>query len=69
VAEILSFVEVARARRRAQERRCTAECTRLIELNLRVALHDFAHGPAAERPVRARQVRQLAELLEYVSQA
>lgn len=62
----MSFADVLRARRRARERELTARCVQIIETNLRLTLHLFATGPEEERAVRARQMRQLAELLEYV---
>jgi hypothetical protein len=66
VAQIIPFEEVARSRRRDRARRETAECADIIEASLNLTLHLFATGPSDERPVRARQIRQLAELLEYV---
>ena len=39
----------------------------ILEANLQLALHVFATAPAEEKPIRARQLRQLAELLEYVT--
>ena len=39
---------------------------RILELNLRYAVAGFSAATEADRPVRARQIRQLAELLEYV---
>lgn len=67
MAEIISFGSRASARRRARERAATEACVRILEANLQLALHVFAAAPAAERPTRARQLRQLAELLEYVT--
>jgi hypothetical protein len=66
VARIIPFEEVARSRRRDRARRETEECAAIIEASLNLTLHRFATGPREERPVRARQIRQLAELLEYV---
>lgn len=40
-------------------------CVQILEANLRLVLHLFHTGPLEERPVRARQLRQLSELLEY----
>jgi hypothetical protein len=68
MAEIVSFADGLRARRRARERERTEQCIRIVEANIRLALHLFAIGPAAERPVRARQLRQLSELLEYMAE-
>jgi hypothetical protein len=67
VAEIISFEDVARARRRSAERETVAACVAIVEANLHLALRLFSSGPAAERPVRARQIRQLGEILEYMS--
>jgi hypothetical protein len=66
VARIIPFEEVARSRRRDRTRRETEECAQIIEASLNLTLHQFATGPRQDRPVRARQIRQLAELLEYV---
>jgi hypothetical protein len=66
MAEIIPFEEIARARRRAARRREAAECVEIVEANLRLTLELYSNGPGEERPVRARQLRQLAELLEYI---
>jgi hypothetical protein len=66
VARIIPFEEVVRARRRDRERREIAECVDILEQNLHLALRLFATAPQRDRPVRARQLRQLAEMLEYV---
>jgi hypothetical protein len=66
MAEVISFSDVVRARRRVRQQRETEACTHIIEANLRLALELFSTSPDSERPVRARQVRQLSELLEYV---
>jgi hypothetical protein len=67
MAEIVSFQDGLRARRRAREREYTEQCIRIVEANIRLTLQLFSMGPVAERPVRARQLRQLAELIEYMS--
>ncbi len=67
MAEIISIDDVARARRQAVERQTRERCIEIVEINLRLALHHFSHGPEGDRPVRARQMRQLAELLEYIT--
>jgi hypothetical protein len=67
MAEVISYKDVLRARRRARQQRETEACVRIIEANLRLALELFSSGPDVERPVRARQIRQLSELLEYVT--
>jgi hypothetical protein len=66
MAEVISLREVVRARRRAREREYTEACVEIIEANLRLALYLFSGGPPEEREVRSRQIRQLAQLLEYV---
>jgi hypothetical protein len=67
MAEIISFGSRASARRRAREQAATEACVRILEANLQLALHVFATAPEPEKPIRARQLRQLAELLEYVT--
>ena len=69
MADVISFRDIVRERRRARERATTEACVQLLEANLQLALHLFAGASADERPWRARQVRQLAELLEYVTRA
>ena len=69
MAEVISFSHVVRARRRARERAATEACIHILEANLRWTLHLFHTGPEGERAVRARQIRQLGELLEYVTRA
>lgn len=67
VAKIIFIDEAVRARRRAHERELTERCIEIVQLNLAFALAQFANGPESERPVRARQIRQLGEVLEYVT--
>lgn len=69
MADVISFADVVRLRRRARERATTEACIHLLEANLHYALHLFSTAPAAEREIRARQIRQLGELLEYVTRA
>jgi hypothetical protein len=69
MADVISFNAIVRERRRARERSATEGCIRLLEANLQLALHLFSSAAEAERPLRARQVRQLAELLEYITRA
>ena len=66
MAEVISFAEVVKARRRAHERETTAACIEIIAASLRMTLQLFSSAPPCERPVRARQARQLADLLEYL---
>lgn len=67
MAEIIPFEQRASARRRAREYATTEACVQLLEANIQMTLAVFAAAPAEERPLRARQLRQLAELLEYVT--
>jgi hypothetical protein len=66
VAQVISFAEVIAARRREQEREHVAACVEIVAASLHHAVQLFAAAPPMERPVRARQMRQLAELLEYL---
>ena len=66
MADIIHIEDVARARRRAHERDINERCIEILQVNLTLTLHQFSTGDEAERPVRARQLRQLGELLEYV---
>ena len=65
MAVVVPFQDIVRARRREQERACTARCIEIIEANLRLSLELFDAAPAEERPVYARRMRQLSALLEY----
>ena len=67
MAKIIFIDDAVRARRRAEEREVTERCIHIVQLNLTLALHRFAHGPEDERSVRARQIRQLGEVLEYMT--
>jgi hypothetical protein len=69
MAEVISFNDVVRARRRSREREHSLICVAIVEASLQHTLSLMASAPASERPVRARQVRQLAELLEYIVSA
>jgi hypothetical protein len=69
MADVISLPRVIRERRRARERAATEACIEILQANLQLTLHLFANGDAGERSVRARQMRQLAELLEYVTGA
>ena len=69
MADVISFSHVVSARRRARERAATEACIHILEANLRLALLLVNTGPSDERAVRARQIRQLGELLEYVTRA
>lgn len=69
MAEIISLPRAIRERRRARETAAAEACVQILEANLQLTLHLFSTGPAEERAVRARQIRQLGELLEYVTRA
>ena len=66
MAEVISLADLAAARRRARQQEHVASCIEVLQASLQETLRLFATAPARDRPVRARQVRQLAELLEYV---
>lgn len=66
MAEVIALSDLAAARRRAQRREHLANCIEILEGSLQETLRLFATAPADDRPIRARQVRQLAQLLEYV---
>lgn len=68
-ADVISFTQVVHDRRRARERATMEACVQILEANLRLALHLFSTAPASERPLRARQLRQMSELLEYAARA
>jgi hypothetical protein len=65
MAVIVSFQDIVRARRRQQERLYTERCIAIIESTIELALQMFDDADPAERPLYARRVRQLSELLEY----
>jgi hypothetical protein len=68
MAEIISFGSIASARRRARERVATEACVQILDANLQLAWQRFhAASDERERALRARQLRQIAELLEYVT--
>ena len=67
MAEIISFGSIASARRRVREREATEVCVQILEANLQLTLQLFRDASEAERGLRARQLRQIAELLEYVT--
>jgi len=67
VAEILSFRDGAVSVRRRRQQDLARRCAEIVELNLRLALELYAAAPPEEKRVRARQVRQLSELLEYLT--
>lgn len=62
---VVPFQDIVRARRRQRDHAYAARCIEVIEGTLRLALDRFGTAPPAERPLYARRVRQLSELLEY----
>ncbi len=68
MAVVIPFQEIVHARRRQQERACAERCIEIIESTLHLALHMLDTAAPAERPLYARRVRQLGELLEYAVQ-
>lgn len=69
MAEVISLAELAAARRRAQRQEHLATCVEILEESLHETLRLLAKAPLDDRTIRARQVRQLAEILEYVVRA
>ncbi len=65
MAVIVPFEDIVRSRRRQRERLYTEHCIALIQSTIELALQMFDDASPAERPVYARRVRQLSELLEY----
>ncbi|MBP1684362.1 MAG: hypothetical protein H6Q33_505 [Deltaproteobacteria bacterium] len=68
MAVVISFQEFARARRRQEERACAARCVEILESSLCLALFRLDTAPPEDRPLYAKRVRQLSELLEYAGQ-
>jgi hypothetical protein len=62
---VVPFQDIVRARRRRQQRACTERCIEIIESTLELAWEMFDTAPPVDRPIYARRVRQLSELLEY----
>ena len=69
MADVISFQDIVRSRRRRRQQELTERCIHVVELNLRLAMELYEAAPTVERPTRARHIRQLAELLEYASSA
>lgn len=65
---IIPLQDLLRARRRQQERACTERCIEIIESTLECTLEMFHTAPPEQRPLYARRVRQLSELLDYAVQ-
>jgi hypothetical protein len=62
---VIPFQEIVRARRRRREREHLQRCVDLIEVNLALAGCDFDAALPEERPVCARRVQLLSDLLAY----
>ena len=69
MADVIPFADLVRARRRDRERASAEHCVQLIELNLRLALEQFALASSDEQHLWARRLRVLSELLEYALRA
>ncbi len=69
MGEVVSFRDFAQTRRRRRQEEQMRECVRILELNLQLAFALYEIAPAEERPHRARQIRQLAEVLDYAVRA
>ncbi len=69
MAVVISFQDIVRARRRQQERAYTERCIEIIESTLHLALQMLDTAAPEDRPVYARRIRQLGELLEYAVRA
>lgn len=67
MAEVISFREGAVSVRRRRQQDLARRCGEIVELNLRLAVELYSLAPPAEKHVRAAHVRQLAELLEYLT--
>jgi len=68
MGEVVSFREFAQMRRRWQ-REQMRECVRILELNLQLAVALYEIAPTEERAHRARQIRRLAEVVDYALRA
>jgi len=68
MAVVISFKEFVRARRRHEERACTKRCVEILEASLCLALERLDTAAPEDRPVYAKRVRQLSELLAYAGQ-
>jgi hypothetical protein len=67
MAEIISFAEIQRARRRAQapERPSLERALEILRENLAAAARMLADAPAAQQPELLSRVEQLAALVRY----
>jgi hypothetical protein len=68
MAVVIPFQDIVRARRRQQERACTERCIEIIESTLHLALYRLEAAEPEDRPLFARRIRKLSELLEYAVQ-
>lgn len=68
MAVVIPFQAFVRARRQQQERAYTERCIEILESTLHLALFRLDTAAPEDRPVYARRIRQLSELLEYAVQ-
>jgi hypothetical protein len=65
MAVVISFQEFVRARRRQEQRACTERCIEILESTLRLALSRLDTAALEDRPLYARRIRQMSDLIEY----
>ncbi len=68
MAVVIPFQDILRARRRQAARADAEHCLEMIESTLRLSLDMLEVAAPEDRPVYARRIRQLGELLEYAVQ-
>ena len=69
MADVIPFQDIVRARRRQQERAYTERCIEILEATLHLALQMLETAAPQDRPLYARRIRKLSELLEYAVHA
>jgi hypothetical protein len=67
VAEIIELKDILRARTRRREQWLSARCLEIMEESLAHSRHAYDAAPLAERPARARKIRQLEDLIAYTA--
>jgi hypothetical protein len=67
VAEIVELKDILRARTRRREHWLSARCLAIMEESLAWLRRAYDAAPPAERPARARKIRQLEELIAYTA--
>lgn len=65
MATIIPFEDVLRSRRRQQHQYELERCIEILSLNLRLVLDQLESADDDARPLHARRLRHLSELLEY----